>query len=88
VAITAENTVYLSRYPIVIVTCFTFLFYFMGASALSGVAIFGLAFLTNIILTKISARLQEKYMGLKDERLNGITECLNNIKMLKLYSWT
>jgi len=88
VATTAENMVYLFRYPIVILSCFTFLFYFLGFSFLSGVAIFGIAFVTNILLTKLSAKLQKKYMGFKDKRLNAITESFNNIKMLKLYSWT
>jgi len=88
VATTAENMVYLLRYPIVILSCFTFLFYFLGLSFLSGIAVFAIAFVTNVMLTRLSAKLQQRYMECKDERLNSTTESLNNIKMLKLYSWT
>lgn len=83
-----ENLIYVSRYPVVIVGCFIMLFDYIGISFLAGVAVFVVAFFVNTYLTKISANLQGKYMAAKDERLNIQTESLNNIKMLKLYSWT
>lgn len=84
----SDNLVYMTRYPLVIIVCFTFLFNYIGFSFLAGVAIFAIAFGINIILTRISARLQKRYMECQDDRLNTTTESLNNIKMLKLYSWT
>jgi hypothetical protein len=72
----------------VIFSCFIFLFNFLGLSFLSGVGVFAVAFLINIFMTRLSARLQKRYMACKDERLNLATESLNNIKILKLYSWT
>lgn len=33
------------------------------------------------------AKLQKIIMKKKDERMKATTEALNNIKMLKLYSW-
>ena len=58
----AYNLVYLTRYPLVIVVCFIFLFSYLGVSFFAGVAIFVIAFAINIVLTKISARLQKRYM--------------------------
>ena len=58
----SDNLVYMTRYPLVIIVCFTFLFNYIGFSFLAGVAIFAIAFGINIILTRISARLQKRYM--------------------------
>jgi hypothetical protein len=52
----------MTRYPLIIIVCFTFLFNYIGFSFLAGVAIFAIAFGINIILTRISARLQKRYM--------------------------
>ena len=54
---------------------------------LSGVAVFTVAFITNTILGRWGAKLQKKSMRWKDARVKALTESLNNIKMLKLYSW-
>ena len=36
----------------------------------------------------LSSSYYEGYMAKQDGRVSLTTECLNNIKMLKLYSWT
>jgi ABC-type multidrug transport system fused ATPase/permease subunit len=51
------NMVYLTRYPLVILVCFYFLFYYLGYAFFAGIAIFFIAFVINIVLTRISARL-------------------------------
>lgn len=51
------NMVYLTRYPLVIVVCFYLLFYYLGYAFFAGIAIFVIAFVINIVLTRISARL-------------------------------
>ena len=33
------------------------------------------------------AKYQKKLMKATDARVSATTECLNNIKMIKLYSW-
>ena len=75
------------RIPLLLVFCFSILFYYLGWSMISGVVVFTLAFITNTILGKVGARLQKKSMKFKDARIKALTESLNNIKMLKLYSW-
>ncbi len=84
----AFSFVYLTRYPLVILVCFVFLFSYLGISFFSGVGIFAIAFGINVVLTKISARFQKRYMECQDERLKTTTESLNNIKILKLNAWT
>jgi uncharacterized membrane protein len=53
----AYNIVYLTRYPLIILVCFVLLFVYLGVSFFAGVAIFFIAFVINIGLTKLSARL-------------------------------
>jgi uncharacterized membrane protein len=53
----AYNIVYLTRYPLIILVCFVFLFLYLGVSFFAGVGIFVIAFVINIGLTKLSARL-------------------------------
>ena len=78
----------MTRYPLVIFVCFVLLFQYLGLTFFAGLGVFVLAFLINIVLTRISAKLQKRYMECQDVRVNATTESLNNIKMLKLYSWT
>ncbi|CDW72862.1 canalicular multispecific organic anion transporter 1 [Stylonychia lemnae] len=59
----------------------------MGSSFFAGIAVMVAAFCVNLFVTKFSTRYQTAYMKLQDQRVNLTTECLNNIKMLKLYSW-
>ncbi len=39
-------------------------------------------------MAKFQGKNWEAYMKEKDKRVNLTTECLNNIKMIKLYEWT
>ena len=75
------------RLPIIIIVSIVFLFYFLGVSFLAGIGILLLAFVFNLFISRFSAKMQTKYMEHQDKRVNLTTECLNNIKMLKLYSW-
>ena len=77
-----------SQMPIVLVYCFIMLFYKLGLTFLSGVAVFVVAFLTNLILGYVTARMQKQLMERKDKRMNATNEAINHIKMLKMYSWT
>lgn len=48
-----------SQMPIVLVYCFAMLFYKLGLTFLSGVAVFVVAFVTNLILGYVTARMQK-----------------------------
>lgn len=63
------------------------LFYILGLSFFSGVGVFVLAFVTNLIVGLILEKQQQEIMKRKDLRMNHTTEAINNIKTLKLYSW-
>lgn len=95
VQVDAQKVFYLSQYlpavmrlPLLILVCFGLLFYYLGNSFWAGIGIFVFTFVTNVQLARIGGRLQKKYMKLVDDRVNCTTEALNNIKMLKLYSWS
>ena len=77
-----------SQMPIVLIYCFVMLFYKLGLTFLSGVAVFLVAFFSNLILGYINSILQKQLMDRKDERMNATNEAINHIKMLKMYSWT
>ena len=48
---------------------------------------FILSLVVNIAISRCNARNQKKYMKLTDARVSVTAESLNNIKMIKLYSW-
>ena len=76
------------RLPLLLIICFIILFAYLGKSFFAGIAIFVIAFATNLTLGRVQAKLQKVFMRKQDARINTTSESLNNIKMLKLYSWT
>jgi ABC-type multidrug transport system fused ATPase/permease subunit len=94
VQIDAQKLIYLASQlpaiatlPFTLTLCFTFLFKYMGISFFAGIGVFILSLVVNIAISRCNARNQKKYMKLTDARVGVTTECLNNIKMIKLYSW-
>ena len=73
--------------PITLVICFTFLFYYLGLTFFSGIVVFIFSVFCNICLSKILAKYQKQYMSKKEIRIGQTSECLDNIKSLKLYSY-
>lgn len=73
--------------PFLLVSCITILFYELGLSFFSGILVFAFALISNTEMSRRRAKLQKEYMKKQDARISLTTECLNNIKMLKLYSW-
>jgi hypothetical protein len=67
--------------------CFGFLAYFLKWSFLAGFGVFLLAFVVNTIIGVYLNKNQKIIMERKDDRMTETNEALNNIKMLKLYSW-
>ena len=76
------------RLPILILPCFGILFYYLKWSFMAGVAVFVITFFVNTAISKKQAELQKEDMRCQDGRVKALTESLNNIKLLKLYSWT
>ncbi len=73
--------------PITFIVCFTLLYNYIGLSFLAGLGVFFVAFLVNTGISRLQSKLQKVYMKKQDDRVTATTEALNNIKMLKLYSW-
>ena len=86
--IISENFAYIAKYPLIFIVCFALLFFYIGLSFMAGLGVFFLAFVINTFISRIQSRLQKDYMKKQDSRVSATTEALNNIKMLKLYSWT
>lgn len=64
------------------------LFYCLGYSFFAGIAVFGVSFYSNMYIARRLARIQKRYMKTKADRVSVTTECINNIKVIKLYGWT
>ena len=64
-----------------------FLFYYFGEALLSAFAVGAIISLINFIIAKIRANLQAKMLSCKDSRMRSTTEAIDNIKVIKLYSW-
>lgn len=74
--------------PFTLISCSVILFFMLGLTFICGIAILLIAIYINMEISRASARYQKEYMKKQDARISMTTECLNNIKMLKLYSWT
>lgn len=74
--------------PVTLLICFVALFWFLSWTFFSGICVFAIAIFSNVMLSHCMATYQKAYMKKQDGRMNAVTECLNNIKMLKLYDWT
>lgn len=94
VQVDAQKMIYLTSQmpavatlPFTLIMCFILLFKYLGVSFLAGIGVFIVSLLVNISLSRWNAKQQVKYMKKQDARISVTTECLNNIKMIKLYSW-
>ncbi|EEB06300.1 metal resistance protein YCF1 [Schizosaccharomyces japonicus yFS275] len=73
--------------PFQIVLALVSLYKLLGYSALSGVVIMLLLIPMNAVIASYAKKLQAKQMKNKDARSRMMTEIINNIKSIKLYSW-
>ena len=73
--------------PFTLIACFILLFKYLGLTFFAGIGVFIISLLVNVSLSRCNARNQKKNMNKTDARVSITTECLNNIKMIKLYSW-
>ncbi|TID23587.1 abc metal ion transporter [Venturia nashicola] len=74
--------------PFQIILCMASLFQLLGWAGLAGVVVMVVMVPVNIYIAQIMKKFQHVQMKNKDERIRVTTEILNNIKSIKLYSWT
>ena len=74
--------------PIILIGGFYFLYQYLDLVFLVGIGIFFLGFLANMTLSTKNARYQKLYMKFQEKRVSLMSECLANIKTLKIFSWT
>lgn len=73
--------------PITLGLSFAFAFYFFGYYFFAGLSVFVIAVLFNFAVGIYQNKQEKIIMRRKDRRMKVTTESINNIKMLKLYSW-
>ena len=73
--------------PFQIVVSIVFLYFTIKYAVFAGLFILLLMLPLNGVIAAISMKLQKILMALKDKRIKTITEILNGIKVIKLYSW-
>ena len=83
----ASQLAMVANMPFLLLAAIGLLFYFLGVSFISGIVVFVVSFYVNAYLARLSAKFQRPYMKCQDRRVSLTTEALNNIKMIKLYSW-
>lgn len=66
----------------------TILFKMLGWTFFGGAIVLSVGLYTNYRISLASAKLQDVYMTRQDARISLTTECLNNIKIIKIYGWT
>jgi ATP-binding cassette, subfamily C (CFTR/MRP), member 1 len=64
------------------------LYSLLGWPGLAGVAVMALMIPANAAIVRLMKKFQKRNLAYKDERTAMTTEILNNIKSIKLYSWT
>lgn len=68
--------------------CMIQLYYLLGWPGLAGVVVMVVMLPINAYIARIMKTYQKQNLKNKDERTAMTTEILNNIKSIKLYSWT
>uniref|UniRef100_UPI00358F56A6 multidrug resistance-associated protein 1-like isoform X1 n=1 Tax=Myxine glutinosa TaxID=7769 RepID=UPI00358F56A6 len=85
-----DLTTYLSMVwsaPLQIMMAMYFLWQYLGASVLAGVAVMVLLLPVNGCIAVRTKNLQVEQMRYKDERIKLMSEILNGIRVLKLHAW-
>lgn len=73
--------------PFVLGLSFAFSFYYFGWLFCAGLGVFVVAIVFNFSVGLYYNKNEKIIMRRKDRRMKVTTESINNIKMLKLYSW-
>ncbi|KAI5806479.1 multidrug resistance-associated protein 1 [Peziza echinospora] len=73
--------------PFQIFLCMASLYQLLGASMFAGIGVMIFMIPINGLIARMMKNLQKKQMKNKDMRTRLMTEILNNMKSIKLYSW-
>ena len=73
--------------PFQIILCMVSLYSLLGPSMFAGIGAMLLMIPINGFVARMMKNLQQKQMKNKDARTRLMTEILNNMKSIKLYSW-
>lgn len=73
--------------PITLGLSFAFSFHYFSFSFFAGLSVFVVGSLFNLAIGIWQNKQEKILMRRKDRRMKVTTESINNIKMLKLYSW-
>jgi ATP-binding cassette subfamily C (CFTR/MRP) protein 1 len=74
--------------PFQITVCIISLYQLLGWAGFAGVLVLMIMVPVNLFIARLMKAFQHEQMKNKDERTRVTTEILNNIKSIKLYSWT
>ncbi|CAI2361540.1 unnamed protein product [Moneuplotes crassus] len=78
----------IARLPFVLIFCLVFLFYTFGLYLLPAIGVALVLAVLNFFFAIWNANLEKQHLKRKDKRMNMTTEVVNNIKVIKLNSWT
>ena len=84
----AESLPSVARLPLVLVVSIILLFVYFEIGFLSGLATIIFFVTMNYLLAKLTMRYQVLTMKKLDTRMNIMTECFDNIQLIKLNSWS
>lgn len=77
-----------ARLPLQLIFAIAFLIYFLGYSLLGALGVSVVLVIVNFFLAIIGQKVQKVVLTRKDQRMRYTTEMINNIKIIKLNSWT
>ncbi|GMM34217.1 ATP-binding cassette bilirubin transporter [Saccharomycopsis crataegensis] len=73
--------------PLQFILCIFSLYFLLGLTSFSGLAVIAVALPVNLIAIKKMEALYDVNMKFKDKRTKLVSEILSSIKSIKLYSW-
>jgi ABC-type multidrug transport system fused ATPase/permease subunit len=83
----AESLPSVARLPLILIVSVVLLFIYFKYSFFSGLGAIVLFIIINYFLAKVTSRFQTVVMKKLDIRMNIMTECLDNIQLIKLNAW-
>ncbi|CAI2362549.1 unnamed protein product [Moneuplotes crassus] len=83
----AESLPSVARLPLVLLFSIGLLFYYFKYSFFAGLSVLIVMILINYGLAKLTFRFQNIVMKKLDKRMNIMSECLDNIQLIKLNAW-
>ena len=84
----AESLPSVARLPLVLVFSVAMLFVYFEYSFFSGLSTILILVIINYYLAKVTSRFQTLVMQKLDIRMNIMSECLDNIQLIKLNAWS